>query len=336
MTNDTIINRVTYDKTIGIVNNNPLGRGFAHPIDIAEKHGELYVLNKHPAFTRVGVCNYQEEYLREFGTYGHGDGQFWLPTGVAVNDDGFVFVSDEFHNNVSIFSIDGKFVENWGKIGNAEGQLDGPSGLAIKPNGNILVVDQNNHRVQEFSKSGEYVNSWGSFGNETGQLNQPWGIAVGSDGSIYVADWGNDRIQRFDDSGSPISIYGGPNESEGSLHRPSKPAVDSDGFVYVSDWGNESVKIYSPEGEYIQSLRGEATLSKWAQEFLDANPDESSQRDISDLMPELPDHFDTPYLISTQIESYFWGPSSVIVGEDSKLYVVESSRHRIQIYNLLK
>ena len=154
MTNATIINRVTYDKTIGIVNNNPLGRGFAHPIDIAEKHGELYVLNKHPAFTRVGVCNYQEEYLREFGTYGHGDGQFWLPTGVAVSDDGFVFVSDEFHNNVSIFSVDGKFVENWGKIGNAEGQLDGPSGLAIKPNGNILVVDQNNHRVQEFSKSG--------------------------------------------------------------------------------------------------------------------------------------------------------------------------------------
>ena len=93
-----------------------------------------------------------------------------------MNDDGFVFVSDEFHNNVSIFSIDGKFVENWGKIGNAEGQLDGPSGLAIKPNGNILVVDQNNHRVQEFSKSGEYVNSWGSFGNETGQLNQPWGF----------------------------------------------------------------------------------------------------------------------------------------------------------------
>ena len=106
--------------------------------------------------------------------------------------------------------------------------------------------------------------------------------------------------------------------------------------MFVTDWGNHRFKEFNQNGDLIYSTRGEATLSKWAQEFLDANPDESSQRDISDLMPELPDHFDTPYLISTQIESYFWGPSSVIVGEDSKLYVVESSRHRIQIYNLLK
>ena len=48
MTNETITNRVTYDKTIGIVNNNPLGRGFAHPIDMASKNGELFVLNNIP------------------------------------------------------------------------------------------------------------------------------------------------------------------------------------------------------------------------------------------------------------------------------------------------
>jgi len=335
MTSRTVIERVTYDKTIGIVNNNPLGRGFAHPIDIAERNGELYVLNKHPGFTRVGVCTYQEEYLREYGTYGHGDGQFWLPTGVAVNADGYTFVCDEFHNNVTVFGISGEFLEKWGEEGSDVGQFGGPSGIAIANNGNILVVDQNNNRIQEFQTDGTHVRSWGESGNEIGQLNQPWGICIGKDESIYVADWGNDRVQQFDSQGTPLKIFGGPSENGGCLHRPSKPAVDSDGYLYVSDWGNEAVKIYSPSGQFIQSLRGEATLSKWAQEFLDANPDESSQRDISDLMPELPSHFNTPYLISTQIESYFWGPSSVLVGEDNRLYVVESSRHRIQIYELL-
>ena len=325
---------VNYDKTIGIVNNNPLGRGFAHPVDIASKNGELFILNKHPAFTRVGVCNYQEDYLREFGTYGHGDGQFWLPTGITVDDDGYVFVCDEFHNNVSVFRSSGEYVRNWGTKGSGLGELDGPSNIAVGENGNLFVVDQNNHRVQEFSTDGEFVNSLGEFGYGNGQLNQPWGIAMGKDLSIFVSDWGNDRIQQFDSTGEYVATYGGAEEDKGSLHRPSKPAVDKDGYVYVSDWGNESVKIYSPSGKHVQSLRGEATLSVWAQEFLDANPDESSQRDISDLMPELPDHFDTPYLISTQIESYFWGPSSVIIGEDERLYVVESSRHRIQIYNV--
>ena len=135
--------------------------------------------------------------------------------------------------------------------------------------------------------------------------------------------------------GAIIGSFGGPTEDEGGLHRPSKPAVDEDGYVYVSDWGNESVKIYAPDGRYIQGLRGEATLSKWANEFLDANPDESIQRDISDLMPDLPDHFNTPYLISTQIESYFWGPSSVKIDETHRLYEAESSRHRIQVFNLV-
>lgn len=335
MTNKTIVERAVYDKTIGIVNNNPLGRGFAHPIDLAHRNGELFVLNKHPVFARVGVCNYQEDYLREFGTYGHGDGQFWLPTGIASSDDGHIFVCDEFHNNVSVFKVSGEFVTNWGCKGSESGQIDGPSGVAISQDKNILVVDQNNHRIQEFTVEGAYVRSWGEFGTGPGQLNQPWGITTGKDGSVYVADWGNDRVQQFDTQGAIIGSFGGPTEDEGSLHRPSKPAVDEDGYVYVSDWGNESVKIYAPDGRYIQGLRGEATLSKWANEFLDANPDESIQRDISNLMPDLPDHFNTPYLISTQIESYFWGPSSVIIDETHRLYVAESSRHRIQVFNLV-
>ena len=109
--------------------------------------------------------------------------------------------------------------------------------------------------------------------------------------------------------------------------------MGKDGYVYVADWGNESVKIYNPDGDFIQKMRGEATLSKWAKDFLDANPDENNERIKSDLMPELPDHFNTPYLVSTQIESYFWGPASLYLDENQRLHVVEVSRHRIQIYD---
>ena len=326
--------RAKYHKTIGIVNNNPLGRGFAHPVDISIKDQEMYVLNKHPGFTRVGVCTYDEEYLREFGSYGHGDGQFWLPTGVTNSGDK-VLVCDEFHNNVSVFNKDGTFIKNWGSNGTDKGELDGPSGIVGDGAGNVYVSDQNNHRVQKFSDEGEFIDSFGKHGDGPGCMSQPWGLAMGSDQSVYVSDWGNNRIQRFSSEGTFIETIGGPEAENGSLHSPSKPAVDSDGYVYVSDWGNESVKIFAPDTTFIQKLRGEATLSKWAQDFLDANPDENNVRIKSDLMPELPEHFDTPYLISTQIESYFWGPTSVGIDDSNMLYVVESSRHRIQIYDLV-
>lgn len=326
--------RAKYHKTIGIVNNNPLGRGFAHPVDIAIKAGELYVLNKHPGFTRVGVCTYNEDYLREFGSYGHGDGQFWLPTGVTNSGDK-ILVCDEYHNNVSVFSDEGTFLTNWGTVGDGQDQIDGPSGIVGDEEGNVYISDQNNHRIQKFSDGGEYISSFGKFGNGPGEMKQPWGLTLGSDKSVYVSDWGNNRIQRFGSDGVFIETIGGPDPENGSLHSPSKPAVDSEGYVYVSDWGNESVKIFSPDSTFIQKLRGEATISKWAQDFLDANPDENDERVKSDLMPELPAHFNTPYLISTQIESYFWGPTSVAIDGSNMLYVVESSRHRVQIYDLV-
>ena len=326
--------KANYDKTIGITNNNPLGRGFAHPIDMTIYDNNLYVLNKHPVFTRVGVCNYQEDYLNEFGTYGHGDGQFWLPTSITCDNTGTIYVCDEHHHRVSKFKPDGTFLTSWGEYGNGASQLDGPSGIATDSDNNVYIVDQNNHRIQKFSLDGTFLTSWGEYGNETSQFDLPWGISMGLDGYLYVSDWGNNRIQKFDLNGSFINSIGGTNKESGSLNKPAKATADKEGYVYVADWGNESVKIYSPEGSHVQSLRGEATLSKWAQEFLDANPDESTQRDISDLNPDLPEHFNTPYLISTQIEAYFWGPSSVFIDNNSKLYVVESSRHRIQIYNI--
>ena len=330
----TEIEKATYNKTIGITNNNPLGRGFAHPVDMAIFNDKFYVLNKHPVFARVGVCNYKEDYINEFGTYGHGDGQFWLPTGITSSSTGTILVCDEHHNRVSKFSEDGTYLSNWGKHGSDAGQLNGPSGITVDMEDNVYVVDQYNHRIQKFSLNGDFINTWGEHGKKNSQFDHPWGISVGLDGYIYVTDWGNDRIQKFDTNGSFISVIGGPNKNEGSLNKPAKATADKDGYVYVADWGNESVKIYSPEGGHVQSLRGEATLSKWAQEFLDANPDESTQRDISDLKPDLPKHFNTPYLISTQIETYFWGLSSVVIDNNSKLYVIESSRHRIQIYNI--
>ena len=108
--------------------------------------------------------------------------------------------------------------------------------------------------------------------------------------------------------------------------------MDAEGYIYVADWGNERVQLLAPDGAFLQSLRGEATVSKWAQEFLDVNPDESTTRDQSNLVPDLPSHFNTPYLVSTQTEPYFWGPASVTLDVDGRLYVTESSRHRVQVY----
>jgi DNA-binding beta-propeller fold protein YncE len=326
--------KLEYLKTIGIVNNAPVGRGFANPVDLAaSSDGRIYVLNRGaPSFARVGVCNLDEDYLYEFGSHGDGDGQFRLATGIALDSQVRVYVTDEFHHRISVFDADGKFLSKWGEYGGGDGQMDGPSGIDIDAQDNVYVVDQNNHRVQKFTTEGRFLGKWGEFGSGDGNLNMPWGVDAASDGFIYVADWRNDRIQKFTSDGQFVARFGRPGTGDGQLHRPSSVDVDPEGNIYVADWGNERVQVLAADGSPLLNLCGQATLSKWAKDFLAANPDEASTRDISNLIPELPPHLNTPYLISSQIEPYFWGPASVNLDSQGRMYVTETSRHRIQVY----
>jgi DNA-binding beta-propeller fold protein YncE len=334
MTTSTQKLSLEYLKTIGIVTNSPTGRGFANPVDLAVSlEGRILVLNRGaPTFTRVGVCSLDEEYLYEIGSMGDGDGQFRLPTAIALDSRDRVYIADENNHRISVFDLSGEFLGKWGERGSAEGQLDGPSGLAFDADDAVYVVDQNNNRVQKFSSDGRFLASFGEHGGGEGQFDMPWGVTLDSRGDVYVADWRNDRVQKFAPDGRFLASFGESGHGDGQFHRPSSVAVDTDGHIYVADWGNERVQMLGPNGGHLLTLMGQATLSKWAQEYLDANPEEARDRDVSDLMPGLPPQYKTPYQVSSQTEAYFWGPTSVNLDGDGRLYVTESSRHRIQIY----
>lgn len=330
-----------YVKTIGLTTNQS-GRGFINPYDCSFTiDGRILVLNHadaaRAALIRIGILNWDEEYLGEFskGT-GRGEGQWILPISTAISADQRLHVTDEHLHRVSVFDTEGNFICMWGEKGEGVGQLDGPAGIAVALDGTVYVADQHNHRVQVFTPDGVPVSRWGEFGDGPGQFNMPWGVGLDAAGSVYVADWRNDRIQKFTLDGRHLATYGCSGNGDGQFSRPSGVAVDSDGYIYVSDWGNERVQLLDPDGNFVQSLRGQATLSKWAQDFMSVNPDEYNTRQIANLVPDLPDHLDTPYLISAQTEPYFWGPVSLKLDAQERLFVVESNRHRIQVYQRRK
>ena len=149
---------------------------------------------------------------------------------------------------------------------------------------------------------------------------------------MYVADWGNNRIQKFSADGDFLTSYGTPGQGNGEFYRPSGVTVDGDGYIYIADWGNNRVQVLDPEGEFVINLRGEATLSAWAKEFMLANKEESNARNKANLEPEIHFFEDTSYEESSHIEKYFWAPISVKLDDAGKLYVIDSNRHRIQVY----
>ena len=328
-----------YLKTIGFNSNQPIGRGFNYPYDAAfSADGRIFVLNRMGGLNdrgiRIQICTFDENWLGEFSTGpGTDDDQFRVPVCMAFDAHDDLYVTDEALNEVKVFDSQGRFLKKWGTEIDGAGSLAGPAGIAHGADGTVYVVEQYANRVHRLTRDGESTGFWGEEGPGAGQFDLPWGVTTDTDGDVYVADWRNDRIQKFTSDGEFIDAYGEPGNGDGQFHRPSSVAVTTDGLICVADWGNERVQVLDPDGDFHQMLYGEATLSMWAEEWLEVNQDEYGARRASQLLVEdLPAHLRAPYHAASQSEPIFWGPVSVTLDSQDRLYVTEHSRHRIQIF----
>ncbi len=94
-------------------------------------------------------------------------GDFSKPTGVAVDEDGNVYVADMLNYRIEIFDADGKFIRAFGKHGDGPGYFAMPKGVAVDRDGHIWVTDTMQNRVHLFTQEGDLL-MW--MGNQQGVL----------------------------------------------------------------------------------------------------------------------------------------------------------------------
>jgi len=74
--------------------------------------------------------------------------RFGLPAGIALGDEGRIYLIDAFHYSIRILKSDGAELEELGERGDREGQFNLATGIA-QMNGEVFVIaDQYNDRVQ--------------------------------------------------------------------------------------------------------------------------------------------------------------------------------------------
>ncbi len=311
------------------------GKGFYYPVDTAVgRDDRLYVISRSKEEVtrgiRVTLCDADSGYYGNFGGYGHDGGRFVWPACGAVDSQGRYFISDEKLNRVTAYDDGGNYLFHWGQSGSGEGELDSPSGLATDSQDNVYVADTFNNRVQKFTADGSFLLSISGEGERGVSL--PWGLACDAQDNVYVADFGNDAVKKYSADGEFVAAFGSSGRGEGQFTRPASVAVASDGYIYVADWGNERVQVLDADGNFVQLLRGEGTISEWAANFLSINREEAAARATADLDMDIEYVIDDPHEESSHIEKYFWCPSSVTLDSQGRLYVTETNRHRIQIY----
>lgn len=337
MFTSTVIKKhaLEYLDTVGFVADQG-GRGFHLPVDMAIRNdGRIYVASRShyqsPNIIGIQIVSINHEFFGQVGSHGTEDGEMISPSALAIDNNDRLYLADDILQRITVYGKNNAYMDKWGTAGSADGEIDGPSGLVFDSDNNLLVVDHKNHRVQKFTSDGYFLGKFGSFGKADGQFDHPWGITVDAENYIYVADWRNDRIQKFTSDGKFVSKFGRSGTGPGEFNRPSNVTVDSLGFIYVADWGNQRVQMMAADGTFILALRGQATLSPWATEYLESNADEAMAR--SSYVPVYDTGSDDPNEISARIEPYFWDPVTVALDNKDRLHVLETGRHRFQVYS---
>lgn len=204
--------------------------------------GRIYAADTH--YARVMVFSADGTHVGQFGTHGTGPGQFIMPTDVAANPAGEIFVAEYGGNDrISRFAPDLTFINSFGGPEAGVARLQRPQALLLDADGTLWVADACNHRVCHFAPTGELLGAFGRSGTGLGELRFPYGLDRLSDGTFVVCEYGNNRIQRFDRDGHALGVWGGAGRKPGQLAYPWAATAGPDDRLYVLDSGNNRVQV---------------------------------------------------------------------------------------------
>jgi len=184
------------------------------------------------------------------------------PTGVAVDPEGSLYVSDAGNGRIRKIATDGTIITV--AIG-----LSAPKGVAVDRVGNLYVANTESSSVVRITSDGVSKVIGGVF-------DYPWGVAIDPAGHVVLSDSHAQRLKRISPDGKTVTIAGSaerivepitgeswvPCGSAGDggvavnamLCDPLGVAIDAAGNIYVADAGNNSIrKISAPSGSAVDA-----------------------------------------------------------------------------------
>ena len=186
-----------------------------------------------------------------FGSHGSGEAQFHRPSGVTVDNNDCIYISDTKNNRIQKFDADGNFIKEFCGEKSLCGILNQPMGIQANQEDEIYVVDRGNGRIVILSTDLVYKFSFGSVGKNKGQFGDPWDIAFDSYGLVYITDIKQHTILIFDPKGEYRGQIGVQGTQKSRLSRPSGIYIDEFGRIFVCEFGNHRVSIFHTSSEFI-------------------------------------------------------------------------------------
>lgn len=257
---------------------------FKRPLSAAYgPDGEMYVSDTGNA--RICVFGRMGRYDREFGRNipgqpaGKKGTTLLQPAGLAVDEDGTVYVTDLKRGAVMVFDSEGTYRDTFSirkgwrpvdvavsgemlavadesgvtllsKQGEQAGQFTEAGGVPFaRPNGvaftlpeTLAVSDTNNARVVSMGIDGTTRWVYGGGPNAAKPVGLPRGIAVAPDGTVVFADAFRFALVRLSDDGTQLASYGARGRSPALFEYPNDVDLRED-LGLVADKDNNRVQV---------------------------------------------------------------------------------------------
>ena len=177
-----------------------------------------------------------------------------LCLGLAIDHQGFLYVSDTGRDQVRRYTIGGQggcIIAGGNERGSQSNQLNFPTYLFVDEERAVYVSDSLNNRVMKWSSGaheGIVVAGGQGRGNALTQLNSPEGLLVDTSGTVYVADATNNRLMRWrngEQQGTTIVGGNGLGSAPNQFRNPKAISFDSQHNLYVIDPQNNRVQRFN-------------------------------------------------------------------------------------------
>ncbi|GFO64767.1 hypothetical protein M1B72_05345 [Geomonas paludis] len=153
------------------------------PVDVRVEENFLYVLDKSSSLVKVFDIT-SGDLLKSIGQNSDPKNSLSLPTNMASDGKGAIYISNFGNARIIKLDRDGNFLMGHGKMGVDFGTFGRPRGIAVDEQGLVYVVDAAAQLVQIFDDKMRLLMYFGAPGT-AGSLNIPAGIAVSSENLDY-------------------------------------------------------------------------------------------------------------------------------------------------------
>ena len=217
------------------------------PYRVIANKGKIFVSERHGHF--VSVRDMNGTVIGKYGSHGEGKGKMTNPAGIALDDEGFMYVTSD--HKLQKFSSDGSVIAEieGSKPGNKPGKtFNKPYSIAIR-NDKVFVCDAENDRIQVFDLDLNFLECIAT------DVEKPQDIAFDNEGKMYVTSKSDNCVYVFDESGKKVHQFGQLNGDGIGLSEPTAIHINGN-YALVADEGVNGIMVFNITGQFITSFGG--------------------------------------------------------------------------------